>query len=227
MGCVPESPPWGGTRPTPRWCWSGPWPDRRMNRSPPTYAGRPADPEAMHSSASTATEWSSCSLAAGTFARRRHRWYRSSPLALRSWARWCPRSPRPDTPRASRWRALAPPGAGRTHPAPPPRPTCCPNAPSPEISRRPEPCGRRSTHPWLRRRAPWWRPSRATWSRAAPFEAAARALFVHPNTVRYRLRRISQTVGWDPTDAREGFVLQIALVLGRLATDLRKPTNAV
>jgi len=47
-------------------------------------------------------------------------------------------------------------------------------------------------------------------------EAAARALFVHPNTVRYRLRRIAQLSGWDPTDAREGFVLQIALVLGRL-----------
>lgn len=49
-------------------------------------------------------------------------------------------------------------------------------------------------------------------------EAAARALFVHPNTVRYRLRRITQVSGWDPTDAREGFVLQIALVVGRLAT---------
>ncbi|WP_341358049.1 helix-turn-helix domain-containing protein [Georgenia sp. M64] len=47
-------------------------------------------------------------------------------------------------------------------------------------------------------------------------EAAARALFVHPNTVRYRLRRIAQVVGWDPTDAREGFVLQIALAVGRL-----------
>lgn len=47
-------------------------------------------------------------------------------------------------------------------------------------------------------------------------EAAARELFVHPNTVRYRLRRVSQLVGWDPMHAREGFVLQIALVTGRL-----------
>ncbi|WP_235866018.1 PucR family transcriptional regulator [Serinibacter arcticus] len=47
-------------------------------------------------------------------------------------------------------------------------------------------------------------------------EAAARTLFVHPNTVRYRLRRIAQVSGWDAMDAREGFVLQIALVLGRL-----------
>lgn len=47
-------------------------------------------------------------------------------------------------------------------------------------------------------------------------EAAARTLFVHPNTVRYRLRRIATLTGWDPLHAREGFVLQIALVLGRL-----------
>lgn len=48
-------------------------------------------------------------------------------------------------------------------------------------------------------------------------EAAARNLYVHPNTVRYRLRRIAQIVGWDPTNAREGYVLQIALAVGRLA----------
>ncbi|HLS25751.1 MAG TPA: helix-turn-helix domain-containing protein [Beutenbergiaceae bacterium] len=47
-------------------------------------------------------------------------------------------------------------------------------------------------------------------------EATARQLYVHPNTVRYRLRRISTITGWDPTDAREGFVLQIAIALGRL-----------
>ncbi len=48
-------------------------------------------------------------------------------------------------------------------------------------------------------------------------EAAARVLYVHPNTVRYRLRRITVVTGWDPTDAREGFVLQIAIALGHLA----------
>lgn len=47
-------------------------------------------------------------------------------------------------------------------------------------------------------------------------EAASRGLYVHPNTVRYRLRRITQIVGWDPTDAREGYVLRTALALGRL-----------
>ncbi len=47
-------------------------------------------------------------------------------------------------------------------------------------------------------------------------EASARALIVHPNTVRYRLRRIAQTIGWDPTEPREGQILQIALMVGRL-----------
>ncbi|QOR69206.1 helix-turn-helix domain-containing protein [Ruania alkalisoli] len=48
-------------------------------------------------------------------------------------------------------------------------------------------------------------------------EATARQLYVHPNTVRYRLRRIATVTGWDPVDAREGFVLQIAIAVGKLA----------
>ncbi len=48
-------------------------------------------------------------------------------------------------------------------------------------------------------------------------EGAARALFVHPNTVRYRLRRVLEVTGWDPVDPREGFVLQVAIAAGRLA----------
>ncbi|HLS74719.1 MAG TPA: helix-turn-helix domain-containing protein [Actinomycetaceae bacterium] len=48
-------------------------------------------------------------------------------------------------------------------------------------------------------------------------EATARLLYVHPNTVRYRLRRIATVTGWDPVDAREGFVLQIAIAVGQLA----------
>jgi DNA-binding PucR family transcriptional regulator len=49
-------------------------------------------------------------------------------------------------------------------------------------------------------------------------EAAARHLYVHPNTVRYRLRKVSEITGWDPLDARESFVLQVALALGQLTT---------
>jgi hypothetical protein len=48
-------------------------------------------------------------------------------------------------------------------------------------------------------------------------EGAARALFVHPNTVRYRLRRVSDITRWDPTDPREAFILRTAIVAGRLS----------
>ena len=33
---------------------------------------------------------------------------------------------------------------------------------------------------------------------------------MHPNTVRYRLRRVSEVTGWDPLDPREAYVLQTA-----------------
>ncbi|MCW0212378.1 MAG: helix-turn-helix domain-containing protein [Pseudonocardia sp.] len=48
-------------------------------------------------------------------------------------------------------------------------------------------------------------------------EACARALFVHPNTVRYRLRRVSELTGLLPADPRDQLVLRTALVAGRLA----------
>ena len=48
-------------------------------------------------------------------------------------------------------------------------------------------------------------------------EATARELFVHPNTVRYRLKRVSEVIGWDATGAREALILQAALILGSVA----------
>ncbi|MGQ7350063.1 PucR family transcriptional regulator [Quadrisphaera oryzae] len=48
-------------------------------------------------------------------------------------------------------------------------------------------------------------------------EGTARALFVHPNTVRYRLRRVAEVTGWDPAVPREAFVLQVGLAVGALA----------
>ena len=58
-------------------------------------------------------------------------------------------------------------------------------------------------------------------------EGCARALYVHPNTVRYRLRRIGELVGRSPTDPREAFVLRAALVadrVGRARTGLPADT---
>lgn len=47
-------------------------------------------------------------------------------------------------------------------------------------------------------------------------EATARALYVHANTVRYRLRRITDICGLSPVSPRDAFALQVALAFGRL-----------
>jgi hypothetical protein len=57
----------------------------------------------------------------------------------------------------------------------------------------------------------------AYFQQGSSIEATARDLFVHPNTVRYRLRQVSELTGFSPTDARESLTLEIALVLGRLS----------
>jgi DNA-binding PucR family transcriptional regulator len=48
-------------------------------------------------------------------------------------------------------------------------------------------------------------------------EATARLLFVHPNTVRYRLRRVAELTEYTPSAGRDGFTLWVAIALGRLA----------
>ncbi|WP_033342284.1 PucR family transcriptional regulator [Catenuloplanes japonicus] len=53
-------------------------------------------------------------------------------------------------------------------------------------------------------------------------ESAARGLFVHPNTVRYRLKRIAEVTTFSPLNPRDAFALRIALTIGRL-----DPPNAV
>jgi hypothetical protein len=46
-------------------------------------------------------------------------------------------------------------------------------------------------------------------------------LFVHPNTVRYRLRRITDFTGRDPMQPRDAYVLRVAATVGQL----NYPTN--
>jgi len=48
-------------------------------------------------------------------------------------------------------------------------------------------------------------------------ENCARKLYVHPNTVRYRLRRVAELTGRTPSNARDALVLRVALSVGRLA----------
>lgn len=57
---------------------------------------------------------------------------------------------------------------------------------------------------------------------ASSLEGSARMLFVHPNTVRYRLRRVTDVTGWSPSDVRSAFTLRVALMLGRLADGERR-----
>jgi len=47
-------------------------------------------------------------------------------------------------------------------------------------------------------------------------ESAARELYVHPNTVRYRLKRVAEVTGLSPLDGRDAFALRMALAIGRL-----------
>jgi hypothetical protein len=47
-------------------------------------------------------------------------------------------------------------------------------------------------------------------------ESAARELYVHPNTVRYRLRRVAEVTALSPLDGRDAFALRMAMTIGRL-----------
>ncbi len=48
-------------------------------------------------------------------------------------------------------------------------------------------------------------------------EGTARLLFVHPNTVRYRLGKIADLTGYQLTDPHDAHTVRIALALGRLS----------
>lgn len=52
--------------------------------------------------------------------------------------------------------------------------------------------------------------------RRTSLEGTARALFVHPNTVRYRLRRIEALTGRSPGEPRDALALRLGLILARL-----------
>ncbi|NLE81153.1 MAG: PucR family transcriptional regulator [Rhodococcus sp.] len=56
-------------------------------------------------------------------------------------------------------------------------------------------------------------------------ETCARQLFVHPNTVRYRLKRIGEVTGREPTNPRDAYVLRVAATVGRLTQSRHEPTT--
>ncbi len=47
-------------------------------------------------------------------------------------------------------------------------------------------------------------------------ELASRLMFVHANTVRYRLKKVSELTGWNVLSTRDAHVLETAFALGRL-----------
>lgn len=49
-------------------------------------------------------------------------------------------------------------------------------------------------------------------------EGTARALFLHPNTVRYRLRKVTDLLGLDLSQPRDAQVTRVALTLGRTSS---------
>jgi hypothetical protein len=60
---------------------------------------------------------------------------------------------------------------------------------------------------------------RAVLASGGNLEATARTLFVHPNTVRYRLKRAAELTGLSATDPRGSWTLQLALALAQLDRD--------
>lgn len=53
-------------------------------------------------------------------------------------------------------------------------------------------------------------------------ESTARVLFVHPNTVRYRLGRIAAVTGYDLSQPREAHTVRLALAVGRLSESTQR-----
>lgn len=58
-------------------------------------------------------------------------------------------------------------------------------------------------------------------------EATGRALFVHPNTVRYRLRRAADVTGITAANPRDAYTYRVALTLGRLHPPDVSPTASL
>jgi hypothetical protein len=48
-------------------------------------------------------------------------------------------------------------------------------------------------------------------------EATSKELFIHANTVRYRLKKVTDTLDYDPSEPRDSLILHAAIVLGRIS----------
>jgi hypothetical protein len=57
-------------------------------------------------------------------------------------------------------------------------------------------------------------------------EGTARELFVHPNTVRYRLKKVIEVIDWDPGVPRDAFTIHVAVILGSMSEPNQGPSSA-
>ena len=57
-------------------------------------------------------------------------------------------------------------------------------------------------------------------------EATARELFVHPNTVRYRLKKVIEVIDWDPGVPRDAFTIHVGVILGSMSEPNQGPSSA-
>jgi hypothetical protein len=55
-------------------------------------------------------------------------------------------------------------------------------------------------------------------------EATAKDLYIHANTVRYRLRKIAEIIKWDPTHPRDALTIHFAIVVGKIGDN--QPTSS-
>ena len=60
-------------------------------------------------------------------------------------------------------------------------------------------------------------------------ELTAKELFIHPNTVRYRLKKIAESLDYDPSEPRDAMTIHLAIILGKIAEKpaAKKPTSSV
>lgn len=47
-------------------------------------------------------------------------------------------------------------------------------------------------------------------------ESTAKEMFVHPNTVRYRLKKVADVLDWDPSHPRDALIIHTAIIVGRI-----------
>ncbi len=74
-------------------------------------------------------------------------------------------------------------------------------------------------------RSIYWERSGPTSKQGHSLEATARELFVHPNTVRYRLKKVVEVVEWDPGEPRDALTLHLALILGSMSEPNQGPAT--